>query len=309
MFPDPKMNDTSSSSSSSESDHEEEEENTSRLSWELQETPSLAEEVKDCLSLKEAGEAAGISDMPIGVGVFISGALGKNGRREPFRASANKIQRSARIRRKDIEKEMTRKRIWEARQRKTFKRATIIASSEDEEKGETRGATLCKRWNMISSDENEEEPTRKAGSSYPDNENNSVKAGPGPHWRTACKYIGTQEASARGGVFFVGENTTPSSSLGPSPPNSPQAEWYVQKASALNYIQERRKNNLRRSREAQKRKEEMLLRLLDVRRKRCKEKAEGELLRMAAHLMQCNGCDDTRYSEESFFKKGLLLCI
>ena len=293
------MYDTSSSSSS-ESDHEDEEENSSRLSRKLQETPSLAK-VKDSLSLEEANKAVRISDVPIGAGVFIGGVVGKSRMTECFGASAKKKQRSARIRRKDIEKEVMIKQIREARQRKTFKRAIIISSSEDEEgKWETEGVRASKRWNIISSGEEEEDSIRKAGSQCPDNENNSAETG--QHLFTTSKNVDTQEAPGREEAFFTSENTSPSSSLGPSPPNSPSAECDVQKA--LNYIKERRKENFKAKKREEEMLEEMLLRLLDERGRRCKGEGEKELLCMAAHILRCNGCHETRYNVGSFCSKG-----
>ena len=50
--------------------------------------------------------------------------------------------------------------------------------------------------------------------------------------------------------------------------------------------------------------DEMIVRLLKERERRCEEEGERELLRIAAHWIACKGCDDTRCSE-----KFLLHCF
>ena len=267
MIPDLRMFDTSRSSGS-ESEDEGGEEDSSRLSQKLQETPSLAR-VKAALPIEEAGQAARILDVAGSVGVFIQGVPQKIG------TAADRRRESARIERINIEKEAARKQIQKKTKglgRRQSSKKTILISDDDEEE-EKRCAGTSKRWNVI----NDEEDIRQAGGSpYPDDENNSVETGP---------------------THSVRENTSSSSSLGSSSPNS-AAEPHVQKA--LNYIRERRKENLKRSLEAKKRRQkmmdEMLLRLLDERGRRSQEEGEKELLRMAAHVIKCKkGCRNQRW--------------
>ena len=267
MIPDLRMFDTSRSSGS-ESEDEGGEEDSSRLSQKLQETPSLAR-VKAALPIEEAGQAARILDVAGSVGVFIQGVPQKIG------TAADRRRESARIERINIEKEAARKQIQKKTKglgRRQSSKKTILISDDDEEE-EKRCAGASKRWNVIS----DEEDIRQAGGSpHPDDENNSVETGP-PH--------------------SVRENTSSSSSLGISSPNS-AAEPYVQKA--LKHIRERRKENLKRSLEAKKRRQkmmdEMLLRLLDERGRRSQEEGEKELLRMAAHVIKCKkGCRNQRW--------------
>ena len=77
------MYDTSSSSGSESEDEEVEEEISSRLNKKLQETPSLAKEVKYNLSLNEARVAWKISNVPNSEGGFFAGGVpGKSRTRE-----------------------------------------------------------------------------------------------------------------------------------------------------------------------------------------------------------------------------------
>ena len=202
----------------------------------------------------------------------------------------------ARIGHKDGERDVTKKQIAEARHlggRQIFKRAIMISSSssEDEEEEEVqRGVHMFKRWNIISSDEEEDIVTdsREAGMPRLDDENNSVETNLQSH-KTGKNVGGHQEAQARREVCLLRENTPPSSSLGPSPSKSP-----VQEAiSSLEKVMKQEQR--RKEKEVKKSKDEMVLRLLDERMKRCIEEGEKEFLCMAAHLINCKGCQDTRY--------------
>ena len=223
MFSDCRMFDTSSSSSSESEDEREE----SSSSQKLQETPSLARVVKDTLSLGKGDEAALISDVAVGVeswrgecGVIDRApGPGKTRTREWFGASARRKRESARIERINVEREETRKLIQKQARKlgsgKNIKSAILISpsSSEGEEEVERRCASrVSNRWNIISSDE-EENPTRQAEGPRPDHENISVEE-TGPHSYLTINKVGAQEFVARE------ENTPPSTSLGPSPSNS-----------------------------------------------------------------------------------------
>ena len=322
-----RMYDTSSSSSSSESE-DGEEEIIPPLSRKLQETPSLAK-VQNILSIEEAGEAAKISNVPISVGGFFAGGVpGKIRTRESFGEKREKEEKrkrdeakrdardarevrreslvgyartvhAARFERKGDEKVVTRKQTLKARHlggRQIFKRAitTSSSSSEDEEEEQRGGVQVFKRWNVIDSDE-EEGTVGQAGEPRPDKENKSTESSRGSH--KTSKNVGPEEAGAREEVLR--EHTPPSSSLGPSPPNSPVQPSVQEAIDSLE--RDLKREERRREKEAKKRKEEMLeemmLRLLEERGKRCTEEREKELLRTAAHMIKCKkGCDDARYS-------------
>ena len=300
-----------SSSSCSESEDEGVEESSS--SQKLQETPSLARVKKDALSLEEGDEAARISDVAVGLeswrgecGVIDRApGLGKTRTREWFGASARGNRESARIERINVEKEVARKQIQKQAKklgsRKNFKRAILITSTsseseEDEEEVQKRcSSRVVKRWNISSSDE-EENPIKQAEGSRPNDENNSMEE---TNLHTTSNKVGVQEVLA--GEETLRENTPPSSSLGPSPPNSPAAEPYVQKA--LNNIRQRRKDILEEKKRKEKMMDEISLRLFEERGKRCREEnkeGEKELLRMAAHVFKCKGCSNTRYTVTMF---------
>ena len=176
--------------------------------------------------------------------------------------------------------------------RQIFKRAMKISSAssssgEDEEE-EKREVKVFKKWNMIDSDE-EEDTVGQAGAQRPDNENNSAETG----WHSHT-YVGPEEARPREEVLR--EHTPPSSSLGPSPHNSP-----VQSAvqETIDSLERDMKQEERREKDAKKRKDrmldEMMLRLLEEKEKRCTEERQREFFRTAAHLIKCRrGCEDTR---------------
>ena len=298
------MYDTSSSSCS-ESEDEGGEENSSRLSRKLQGTPSLAK-AKGNLPLHEPGEAPKISDVLLGAGVFTDGAVFIDGVTGGSREGVVKGKQgtkggSTRAGREYLEKEVTRKQIKKARQlgsRQIFKRAIMTSSSSSEDEDEQRVAKVSKRWNIICSDD-EEDVDGQERAAGPDTENNSR-----PH--TASKNVDNQEAEV--GICFIGESTPPSSSLGPSPNNSP-AQHSVQEAiNLLERDRQQEQGEQTRKDNDDKRKNEMLdemiLRLLEERERRCEEEGERELLRIAAHWIACRGCDDTRCSE-----KFLLHCF
>jgi len=309
------MYDTSSSSCSESEDEEVEKEYSSRLNRKLQETPSLAKEVKHNLSIDEARVAWKISNVPNDEGGFFAGGVpGKSRTGESFGAPIKRKQGeergNAKFKRKgfidkagsfgkEIEKKVTRRQILEARHsggRQIFKRAIMISSSstsEDEEEEEKRAVRVCKRWNMISSDEEEEDSIGQAGSPWPDNESHPAEPGP-PQSHTTSKNVNVKEASVREEVFLQRENTPPSSSLGPSPPNSPTEPYVQQKTTNLDKKQKEKREykNVLKRKEGML--EEMLLKLLDERGKRCKGEEEKELLCIAVHLVQCRGCDDAR---------------
>ena len=289
-----------SSSSCSESEDEGVEESSS--SQKLQEIPSLARVKKDALSLEEGDEAARISDVAVGLEswrgecgvVDRAPGLGKTRTREWFGASARGNRESARIERINVEKEVARKQIQKQAKklcdRKNLKRAILISSSssEGEEEEKSCVSRVAKRWNISSSDE-EENPIKQAEGSRPNDENNSMEE---TNLHTTSNKVGVQEVLA--GEETLRENTPPSSSLGPSPPNSPAAEPYVQKA--LNNIRQRRKDILEEKKRKEKMMDEISLRLFEERGKRRKE-GEKELLRMAAHVFKCKGCSNTRFTD------------
>ena len=285
------------------------EDESSQLSLKLQETPSLAK-VKKILSLEEAGEALKISNVPISVGGFIIGGVpGKSRMRESFGASTRRKQdevgRESLVGyartgfgfgSRDIKKVVTRKQISKARHmggRQIFKRAMKISSTssssgEDEEE-EKREVKVFKKWNMIDSDE-EEDTVGQAGAQRPDNENNSAETG----WHSHT-YVGPEEARPREEVLR--EHTPPSSSLGPSPHNSPVQSAVQETIDSLE--RDLKQEERRREKDAKKRKDEMLdemmLRLLEEKEKRCTEERQREFFRTAAHLIKCRrGCEDTR---------------
>ena len=183
----------------------------------------------------------------------------------------------------------------------------MISSSSSEDDGEEgKGVVrVCKRWNKINSDEEEEHSIEQAGSPWPDNKNHPAEPGP-PQSHKTRKNVNVKEVSAIEEVFFARENTPPSSSLGPSPPNSPTEPYVQQKTTNLDKKQKEK-------REDKKRKEgmleEMLLKLLDERGKRCKGEEEKELLCIAVHLIQCRGCDDARYSVGTFIQISFIVCL
>ena len=311
------MYDTSSSSCSESEDEEVEEEISSRLNRKLQETPSLAKEVKYNLSLNEARVAWKISNVPNSEGGFFAGGVpGKSRTRESFGVLVKRKQGEEKGKKgyvgkegssgKEIDKEVTRRQIRGARHsggRQIFKRAIMISSSssEDEEEDEIkRNVRVYKRWNMISSDEEEEDPIEQAGSQCVETVPQSL---------TTSRNVHVKEASAREQVLFARENTPPSSSLGPSPPNSPAEPHDQQETINLDKKQEQGSKDKEVTKRREKMLEEMLLKLLDERGKRCKGEEEKALLRIAVHLIQCKGCDDARYSVGTFIQISFIVCL